>query len=69
LEFFGIDKDWWFFQELNEPARPAAARPVSHDMGGLAAGGSVRQHSCCTLCSYLSPNVNSNFNFLAATLY
>lgn len=30
-----------FFPELNEPARPAAARPVSHDMGGLAAGGSA----------------------------
>ena len=30
-----------FFPELNEPARPAAARPVSHDVGGLAAGGSA----------------------------
>jgi hypothetical protein len=28
----------------------------------------VRQHSGCTLCSDLSPNVNSNFNFLAVTL-
>ncbi len=27
--------------ELNEPARPAAARPVSRDMGGQAAGGSA----------------------------
>ncbi len=25
-----------FFPELNEPARPAAARPVSHDAGGQA---------------------------------
>lgn len=33
-----------FFPELNEPARPAAARPVSRDAGGQAAGGSaVRQ--------------------------
>ena len=30
-----------FFPELNEPARPAAARPVSRDMGGRAAGGSA----------------------------
>ena len=30
-----------FFPELNEPARPAAARPVSGDMGGQAAGGSA----------------------------
>jgi hypothetical protein len=30
-----------FFPELNEPARPAAARPVSHDEGGQAAGGSA----------------------------
>ena len=30
-----------FFPELNEPARPAAARPVSRDMGGQAAGGSA----------------------------
>ncbi len=30
-----------FFLELNEPARPAAARSVSHDMGGRAAGGSA----------------------------
>ena len=29
------------FPELNEPARPAAVRPVSHDMGGRAAGGSA----------------------------
>jgi hypothetical protein len=27
--------------ELNEPARPAAARPVSHDAGGQAAGESA----------------------------
>ena len=28
-----------FFPELNEPARPAAARPVSHDAGGPVVGG------------------------------
>ena len=26
----------WFFPELNEPARPAAARPESRDTGGSA---------------------------------
>ena len=30
-----------FFPELNEPARPTAARPVSRGTGGRAAGGSV----------------------------
>ena len=35
------DVEPMFFPELNEPARPAAARPVSHDMGGRAAGGSA----------------------------
>jgi hypothetical protein len=30
-----------FFPELSEPARPAAARPVSHDAGGQAAGESA----------------------------
>jgi hypothetical protein len=28
-------------QGLNEPARPVAARPVSRDTGGQAAGGSA----------------------------
>ena len=28
-----------FFPELNEPARPAAARPASHDASGQAAAG------------------------------
>ncbi len=32
----------WFFPELNEPAHPAAAaRSVSHDACGQAAGGSA----------------------------
>jgi hypothetical protein len=39
------ETDEVFFRELNEPARPAAARPVSHDMGGRAAGGSAVR--CC----------------------
>ena len=30
-----------FFPELNERARPAAARPVSHDAGGQAGGESA----------------------------
>jgi hypothetical protein len=30
-----------FFPELNEPACPAAALPVSHDAGGRAAGESA----------------------------
>ncbi len=30
-----------FFPESNEPARPVAARPVSHDGGGQAAGESA----------------------------
>ena len=34
-------KIYLFFPELNEPARPAAARPASHDVSGQAAGGSA----------------------------
>ena len=32
-----------FFPELYQPARPAAARPVSHDAGGPAAGETPRE--------------------------
>ena len=39
----GVELCTPFFPELNEPARPAAARPALHDAGGQpeAAGGSA----------------------------